>query len=194
MSLCLSVDQFLRIVPGHAPSRVLEILAPMESACVKWGIDTKRRLAAAIAQWGHETQGFRAFVERWGPTEQQKKYDPPGKLAERLGNTSSGDGFKYRGRGASMLTGLRNYREMGVAIGWNLVDAPELVERLDVGFEVAGAYWKSRKVNGPADLCDFSAVTILINGGLTHYAERLKIYTRACSVLGVDIPKPRGAA
>lgn len=46
---------------------------------------------------------------------------------DRMGNTQPGDGFKYRGRGPIMLTGKNNYKEIGDAIGVDLVNNPDLL-------------------------------------------------------------------
>lgn len=90
--------------------------------------------------------------------------------ANRLGNgdESSGDGWKYRGRGLIQLTGRANYMAAGDALGVDLKGNPDLVAQPEMAAMTAGWYWASaglnqwgnqltvematRKINGPAML------------------------------------------
>ena len=60
---------------------------------------TPLRAAMFLAQLAHESGQFRYMEEIWGPTDAQRRYEPPGALASRLGNTERGDGFRFKGRG-----------------------------------------------------------------------------------------------
>jgi len=63
--------------------------------------------------------------------------NPP--RAHALGNTESGDGFKYRGRGYLFTTGRRAYRESGELIKVDLEKDPDLLEKPDVAAKEAAA-------------------------------------------------------
>lgn len=76
---------------------------------------------------------------------QAKQYEyQPEKLgnyvyANRLGNcdASSGDGYRYRGRGiGAQFTGRENYEKFGRMFGIDLVDNPELACDLDIGAKI----------------------------------------------------------
>lgn len=94
----------------------------------------------------------------------------------KLGNTSWGDGWKFRGRGAIMVTGKTNYIEFGKYLGVFLVNFPE-----DVATKY---YWKSalwyfdtRKLWGIANSINVKSITELtkrINGGLNGLEDRIK--------------------
>ncbi|RMM66785.1 Prophage PSPPH02, putative chitinase, partial [Pseudomonas savastanoi pv. glycinea] len=73
-------------------------------AMSKYAIVTKLRIAAFLAQVGHESGQLR-YVRELGSDAYLEKYDT-GRLAERLGNTSEddGDGQLYRGRGLIQIT------------------------------------------------------------------------------------------
>ncbi len=151
-------------------------------------IDTPLRASAFLAQIAHESAELRFMEEIWGPTAQQKKYDPPGDLAMRLGNTQPGDGFRYRGRGPIQITGRANYKKYGDLLGVDLVGNPDLAATPQFAFSTAGLFWKRNGLNDLADVEDFITITKRINGGLNGLADRQKYYNVAKSVLGADEP------
>ncbi len=127
--------------------------------------------------------------ELWGTTDQQKKYDPPFRLAKNLGNLNKGDGFKYRGRGLIQLTGKHNYKkftnEIGPKFDVNFVSQPDLVEATPYAVLVAAWYWNTRNINKFADQDDLRKVTRIINGGFNGLDDRRKYLKRAKLVLKV---------
>jgi putative chitinase len=146
-------------------------------------IDTPLRASAFLAQIAHESGELRYMEEIWGPTEQQKKYEPPSELAQKLGNTEPGDGFRYRGRGPMMITGRANYQKYGDRLGVDLVGNPDLATTPQYAFSTAGLYWKLNGLNELADVQDFTTITRKINGGLNGLAEREKYYEIAKDAL-----------
>jgi predicted chitinase len=123
--------------------------------------------------------------ELWGPTAQQKKYDPPNNVAKSLGNTQPGDGFRYRGRGPIQITGRANYKKYGDLLSVDLVGNPDLAAQPEYAFQTAGLFWRMRGLNELADAEDFTTITKRINGGLTGLAERRRHYEVAKKALGL---------
>ncbi|MFN0086399.1 MAG: glycoside hydrolase family 19 protein [Blastocatellia bacterium] len=157
-------------------------------------IDTPLRTAAFLAQLAHESGEFRYMEEIWGPTAQQKRYEPPTDLAARLGNTQSGDGRRFRGRGPIQITGRSNYRRYGGLLGVDLENNPDLAATPQVAFEIAGVYWQTNGLNELADIPDFTKITRRINGGLNGLPDRERYYETAKRVLGVTAGRSRSAA
>ena len=90
-------------------NRAADWLDPINAALDAFGIDTPVRVAAFLAQIGHESGYLQWTRELWGPTEQQLRYEPPSTLARELGNTFPGDGRLYRGAGLIETTGRANF-------------------------------------------------------------------------------------
>jgi putative chitinase len=87
--------------------------------------------------------------------------------ANRMGNgdEGSGDGWRFRGRGPTMLTGLANYESVGKALGIELVHEPDRAADPTVGMLIMGSYWNHLGLNAYADRNDTLAVSRGINLG-----------------------------
>jgi putative chitinase len=159
---------------------------------------TPERAAHFFAQTAHETGGFKAFSENlnYSADGLQKifgKYFPglleeqyarnPEKIAnrvyaDRMGNgaEASGDGWKYRGRGALQLTGKANYKAFSDYLKNPLVmEQPDLVAG-ELAFESAMFFFDKNKL---WEICDkgvnkdtILALTKRINGGTHGLADR----------------------
>lgn len=170
---------------GATVLRSAQWIQPLQAACDKFEISTPLRIAAFLAQVGVESGRLVWVTELWGPTAAQAAYELPSAKAKGLGNTDSGDGFKYRGRGLIQVTGKANYAICGLALNLDLVNHPELLEQSDNAAMSAAWYWHNRNLNALADTRAFEAITRAINGGLNGYSERLALYGAAKRASGV---------
>ena len=107
----------ISLATGARIDRATEFLPIIERAAVDFEITTPDRMAAFLAQVGHESGGFHWLTELWGPTSTQTRYEG----REDLGNTQAGDGFKYRGRGLIQLTGRANYQLASNALATDFI-------------------------------------------------------------------------
>lgn len=182
----LTEKQLLQILP-EAGAKAAAYLPHLLAAMAHRQINNQRRIAAFLAQIGHESGSLRYAREIWGPTEAQKRYD----TRTDLGNTPEldGDGKLYRGRGLIQITGRRNYQLVSLILFGDerLLTQPELLEEPQHASESAAWYWMSQGLNELADQGQFRLITKRINGGLNGYQDRLKLYTRAREVLGVKV-------
>lgn len=124
-------------------------------------LDAPLRLIHFMGQCGHESGSFRYMEEQWGPTPAQVGYE--GRLS--LGNTQSGDGKRYKGRGPIQLTGRSNYRADGRALGIDLERHPEIVAMPSIGLLTSCLYWSRTGLNALADADDGVAIGRSINRG-----------------------------
>jgi putative chitinase len=172
----------------------------------RFGIITPAQQASFIGQCGHECGNFKVLEEnlnyraetlmklwksRFPTIEIANEYARnPKKIANkvyasRMGNRdeSSGDGFRFRGRGCIQLTGHANYFHAGKACGEDFVMNPDLVATPKYAAMTAGWFWNTHKLNQYADARDYVTMTKKINGGTIGLADRQKHIAHALEVL-----------
>ncbi len=172
------------------------------------GITSREEMANFMAQMGHESGGFARLEEgfrytrgvqqipvqsAWREGEQaletarqealQGRPEELGRLmyGGRMGNDDAGDGYLYRGRGYTQLTGENNYREMGTALELDLVNNPALAAERGNAERIAIRFWQT---NVPqADRDDVTRATRAINNGENGLADRHNRYDAWHAVL-----------
>jgi putative chitinase len=182
-------------------------LEPLKETFEKYNIDTAKRQAAFIGQCMHESGGFKlleenlnysakALMATWPsrfPTEEMANQYArnPEKIANkvyggRMGNAdeSSGEGWKYRGRGIKQLTGKENYQRCSEALGVDLVSDPDKLLDPKYAALSAGWFWNKHNLNDLADKSDIETMTKRINGGLLGLDARKVAIAKAESILG----------
>lgn len=154
------------------------------------GMGALPRLAAYVAQLGHESGRFRYDREIWGPTRAQRGYEG----RRDLGNIERGDGRKFAGHGPLQITGRANTTEFHAWCKSRFQNVPDFIadpEQINSDpWEGISPlwYWEARGLNQYADRGDMEMLTRRINGRLNGYDDRLKIYTRAALyLLGYDV-------
>jgi len=181
---------------------------PLDAAMTAFTINTPKRAAAFLAQAAHESIGFTRLQENLSYSTPERLMEvfkgrftgladaaqylrQPEKLANRVyanrlgnGDTASGDGWKYRGRGLFQLTGRANYMAAGDGLGTDYKANPDLVaEPPDAAFTAAW-YWAVGNLNAMADLGQIDTITRRINGpAMLGADERRALYQRFLQVL-----------
>jgi putative chitinase len=193
----LTREELQSIMPRLPAARSAELFPSLTTAMAEFAIEVPARAAAFLAQLAHESGQFRFLEEIWGPTPAQRRYEPAGTLATALGNTETGDGHRFKGRGPIQITGRANYRRFGDLLGVDLVTAPERAASAELAFRIAGLFWSKKGLNELADEATadaFREITRRINGGFNGLAERQQFYAAARAALGVrETPVSRGA-
>ena len=191
---------------GHIPDAVI---AMIPDTAAKFGINTPLRLAHFLAQCGHESGGFRATQENLNYSAKGlmgifKKYFPtlalaqsyerkPEKIANRVyggrmgnGPESSGEGYKFRGRGYIQLTGKENYTAFGKSIG---EDMTVNQDKVSGPYALLSAAWFFSK-NGLHRIADegssdavVTKITKRVNGGTIGLADRIKHFKEYYNLL-----------
>ena len=182
----------------------------LEQLFPDYDINTPKRMAAFIAQCSHESGGFMILKENlnYKPASLRKlfsKYFPTDELAQqycskpnkqaaianriygnRMGNgdESSGDGYRFCGRGLIQLTGRSNYQSFADSLEMNINDVPEYLATFEGAAQSACWFWETNKLNQWADAGDILTLTKRINGGTIGLEDRKKHYDHALHVLG----------
>lgn len=191
---------------GVRPSTAHRYLADLQHLLPEHGISTELRISHFLAQVLHES----AHLER---SEESLNYraerlvqvfgrrvtaaqavslagDPEATAnvvyARRNGNRdqTSGDGWRYRGRGLIQLTGRGTYVAFGRWMGEDVLADPDSVAtRWAVHSSVW--YWTSRRLSPLADRDDIRQITRKVNGGYNGLSRRIELLEQAKAALGI---------
>jgi putative chitinase len=195
----------LQNLKGHVPDAVI---AQIPDTAKKFNITNPLRLAHFLAQCGHESGGFKAVSEnlnysadglkkifgKYFPGNLNESYaKQPEKIASRVyggrmgnGDESTGEGFKFRGRGYIQLTGKQNYTNFAKFIGEDTVSNPDLVA---TKYPLASAafFFDSNKLwsicDKGSDVATVTAVTKRVNGGTIGLPDRIKHFNEYYNLL-----------
>lgn len=200
----ITKEQLSHLLPDNKhPDQLAVVFNALFS---KYGINTKNRIAGFLAQCGHESldftilrenlnysaEGLHKVFPKYFPTlESALPYNrKPEKIANRVyggrmgnGPETSGDGYKFRGRGAIQLTGHDNYKAFATAIGKSIDEAAAYCETLQGAIESACWYWERHALNETCDDDDILHMTKLINGGRMGLEDRKNRYETAKKLL-----------
>lgn len=196
-------------------------VAGLSEGCVDWwraranlyGINTPLVLAHFMAQCSEEcgaglemvenlnyssTGLMRTWPTRFGADRAARYAHSPQMIAEavyggRMGNLPppSQDGWTYRGRGPTQLTGKENYAAVGKALMLDLVGTPDLCNDPFHVWDVGGRDFATCSHEGKtcvqyAAEDDVVGVTLALNGGEIGLADRRAWLHRWKVALGVN--------
>ncbi len=188
----MNVDKLKGVIPDS-------VITQIDSVKEKFEINTALRLAHFLAQCGHESGGFKLVKEnlnysgkgllatfpKYFTTETAVLYERKAEkianmvYANRMGNgdKTTGDGYRFRGRGFIQLTGHDNYAAFGKAIGEDILASPDLVAT-KYPLLSAAWFWNKNKINviadGGATSEVVAKVTRRVNGGVIGLDDRIK--------------------
>lgn len=198
----LNLSKLNGVIPASVISQIPDTAA-------KFGISSRLRLAHFLSQCATESGKFNTVFENLNYSSKGlgttfKKYFPtvelanayarqPEKIANRVygkrlgnGDESTGDGYRYRGRGYIQLTGKSNYEKFTTYIGEDCVANPDLVA---TKYPLASAafFFKS---NSLWAICDqgsteavVTALTHRVNGGENGLTERKHYFAQFWALL-----------
>lgn len=169
------------------------------------GFDTPQEIASFLSQTAHESGDFNTLEENLNYSAEgllktwPKRFDPktaaesaknPSAIANivyanRLGNgdTASGDGYRYRGRGLIQITGKSAYNSFMSYCGVDVIAKPDLVSQ-DKSLALSSAvYFWETNIRGKVNMSDIVAVTKRVNGGNNGLSDRTRRYVACIKLL-----------
>lgn len=184
------------------------LAAQLSDVITKFEINTPLRLAHFLAQCAHESGNFKSVSENlnyssgrlnqvfpsYFKNKDVNEYGgKPEKIANlvygnRMGNgpETSGDGYRFRGRGYIQLTGRSNYAAFSSSIGVDVTSNPDLVSTT---YPLASAAWffSKNKLLAIADTGStpdvVEKITRRVNGGTLGLADRIKHFNEYYALL-----------
>jgi putative chitinase len=202
--LILTQDQLAQLIPGNP--YVDHWHHALSEALPDYDINTPPRIAAFVAQCAHESGNFTAIKEnlnyraetlskvwpRLFPADVAAQYAHNQEAianrayANRMGNgdESSGDGFRFCGRGLIQLTGKSNYQAFADSVQMDINDVPEYLATFEGAVQSACWFWENNNLNQWADQGDIVKITKIINGGTLGIEDRTARYQHALRVMG----------
>jgi len=183
----------------------------ISASMAAFGITNALRQAHFLAQVGHESAGFtkteeglnyseNALTAMFGKRITAAQANAYGRntahpanqkmianiiYANRNGNgdVSSGDGYRYHGRGLIQVTGKANYAALNGQLSADLVANPDLLKEPLQAAMSAAAWWKNHGLNELADADDVTRITKVINGGTNGLDDRITRLLKAKGIL-----------
>ena len=198
-------EQLKEMIPRN--SYVSQWYEAISSILPEYEINTPQRVAAFLAQCAHESGGFVFLKENLNykaPSLRKvfSKYfqddataiayaNKPEKIANRVyanrmgnGDESSGDGWRYCGRGLIQLTGKDNYTFFAASLDIPVEEASEYLQTFEGAVQSACFFWEQNNLNKWADAGDILTLTKRINGGTIGLEDRIKHYEHALHIFG----------
>lgn len=200
----ITIQQLKQILPNNP--NVAEWHSALEQLLPEYNINTTQRQAAFLAQCAHESSNFEAIREnlnyraeslqktfhKYFPTPElaQQYAKQPERIANRVyadrmgnGDESSGDGYRYCGRGLIQLTGKNNYQAFADSMECSLESAVEYLATFEGAVQSACWFWETNNLNSLADAGDIKAMTKCINGGYIGLEDRKHHYEKIKEIL-----------
>jgi putative chitinase len=201
----ITENQLKILLPNN--KNITEWCVSLNKILPMYGISTPKRIAMFIAQCAHESNDFSVLSENlmyraetllheW-PSHfpslmiAQQYALQPEKIANRAyanrmgnGNESSGDGWKYRGRGLIQITGHDNNIKFADSLNMTVSQAIQYLLTFDGAVESGCWYWKINNINPWCDSGNVQKVTEIINGGDMGLTDRINKYNKAITIFG----------
>lgn len=212
MSLVIvTQEQLVAIMPecSHVVGKYVDHL---NEALERFEINTPLRVAAFVAQIGHESTRMtrteenlnysangliRTFQDYFTPETAKEFAYKPMMIANKVyankggnGDERSGDGWKFRGRGFIQVTLKRNYQHRGTRLVQDpnyFVNSPDLLLGPEWIIRSSCDFWDENDLSHFADVnseMSFRDLTRRINRALRGLDDRLSIWRIAKHVLG----------
>ncbi|CAB4162476.1 COG3179 Predicted chitinase [uncultured Caudovirales phage] len=193
----ITLEKLQKVYVNSSPNLLKNFVDPINKAIEEYEINNP---AMFIAQIGHESAQLKVLVENLNYSadgllktfqkyfktraEAEKYARKPEMIANRvyanrMGNRdeASGDGWRFRGKGAIQITGYNNHKLFADSEEISIEQAVTYMLSYEGAIMSAAWFWDSVNCNAISD--DIKATTRKINNGLNGLAERTELYNLA---------------
>jgi putative chitinase len=200
----ITLQQLSNFFEDTDDSVLANFVDPINKVIDDFEVNTLQRLSMFLAQVGHESGGLtklhenlnykadrlaQIFPKYFRDVDTSEFAHNPEKIANRVyanrmgnGSEDSGDGYRFRGRGAVQLTGKSNYLACGKDLQVDLEANPDWLETPEGAILSAAWFWDQHDLNDLSDDGDVLTVTKKINGGTIGLEERKALYEEALKI------------
>lgn len=201
----VTLEQLSKIFPKTKKEVLSLYVDPLNQVFDKYGFDNILSIRVFIAQIGHESGGFNFVREnlnyselgllkifkKYFNSETAKEYARnPEKIANRVyanrmgnGPESSGDGWKFRGRGLIQITGKNNYIALAKFLKMTIDDTIKYLETPEGAVVSAAWFFCANNLIDDAKKGAVTTTTKKINGGTHGLTNRIDIFKRSKNIL-----------
>jgi len=182
----ISEEQLHLMLPNATDRNIAKFIIPINDTLKEFNISTPLRIAAFIAQVGHES-GHLRYVEELASGSNYEFREDLGNLefeALQIAHANyTTTGKLYRGHGLIQITGYYNHKAVAEALGIDCLYHPKLLCEPVNAARSAGWYWDTHNCNPLADVCLFKKITKAINGGYNGLTSRERLYDNCLKVI-----------
>lgn len=187
------------LFPATKPANVERYLPYVSAALCALGLTDRPMLLAALGSIRAETEGFVPISElpsQFNTLPGQapfSAYEPGTGPGARVGNTESGDGARFKGRGFIQLTGRDNYARYGRKLELPLQQQPDLANTPEVAALLLAQFLADKAAPLRAALAagDRRKARKLVNGGSHGLARFESVFDLAPPALAGASAKGR---
>lgn len=159
----INVEKLVNAVPAEYRDNARKHWPAIVAEAQKQGVTNKAQLAYILATTVHESAAGKYMEEIASGSAYEGRSD--------LGNSQSGDGVRYKGRGYVQITGRNNYTNWSKKLGVDLVGNPELAERPEIAAKILVGGMKEGSFTGKGlndyindSKTDFVGARRIVNG------------------------------
>lgn len=180
----INSEMLKKIFPFTKAEHRNRFIAPFNLYLQRYKIVSKAEVAAFLATGGIETDHLRTTVEYASGKDYEGRKD--------LGNTQTGDGMRFKGRGFFQTTGRFNYKRVTQTtfnrLSIDFEAEPIRLAEIEIAVESALIFWQDNDLSKWAKKKDFFGVSGKVNRGdaskkALHYDRRLALYEKCLNVL-----------
>ena len=182
----ISKEQLHKMLPNASTKNIDKFLIPINKALEEFSINTPLRIAAFVAQIGHES-GSLHYVEEIASGSNYEFREDLGNLefaALQVAHANyTTTGKFYKGHGLIQITGYSNHVSCALGLGIDCINNPRVLCEPINAARSAAWFWSVHKLNKKADIGLFDEISRTINGGTNGKEERRALYKNCLRVL-----------